>query len=296
MAWVDGFQILKSDVRYVGKDLSRPECIVAERDGTLWISDDRGALTKIDSSGGQSMLGQIGGAPNGVAMDRSGNFAIANVADGTVYRLYRDGRHEEVLSEVDGVAINESANFVCFDSQARLWITVSTRAVPRSEAIAVPRPDGYIILVDEKGPRIVADGLMFTNELRLDADEKFVFVAETTAGRVSRYPLNDDGSLGARQTYGPDQLADAALIDGICFDADGNLWITEINRNGLLLLTPEGEVRTVFEDPSGETILFPTSITFGGPNLRTAYVGSLKMDRLAVFDSPVAGLPLSHWR
>jgi gluconolactonase len=295
VGWTDEFLVSKADVRYVGKDLSRPECIVAQRDGTLWISDDRGALTKIDPDGHQSMLGQIGGAPNGLAMDRSGNFVIANVADGTVYHMKRDGSHTVILSEVEGVSINESANFVCFDSQDRLWITVSTRAVPRSEAIANPRPDGYIILVDEKGPRVVADGLMFTNELRLDADEKSVYVAETTAGRISKYPLNHDGSLGTRQIYGPEQLAENALIDGICFDVEGNLWITEINRNGLLILTPEGEVKTVFEDPTGETIFFPTSITFGGPDLKTVYVGSLKMDELAVFQSPVAGLALSHW-
>ena len=295
MNWTDNYQLSKANVRYIGKDLSRPECIVAERYDTLWISDDRGALTKIDPTGRQSMLGEIGGAPNGLAMDRSGNFVVANVADGTVYQLNRDGSHSVILSEVDGVAINESANFVCFDSQDRLWITVSTRAVPRSEAISNPRPDGYIILVDDKGPRIVADGLMFTNELRLDANEEFVYVAETTAARISKFPLNPDGSLGTRQIYGPDQLADDALIDGICFDVEGNLWITEINRNGLLVLTPDGDVKTVFEDPTGEMIFFPTSITFGGPDLKTAYVGSLKMDKVSVFDAPVAGLALSHW-
>lgn len=295
MGWTDDFQVVPGDVSYLGDKLSRPECIIAERDGTLWISDDRGAMTKIDAQGNQSMLGRIGGAPNGLAMDRAGDFVIANVADGTVYKLFRDGSHEVVLREVDGVDINESANFVCFDSKDRLWVTVSTRAVPRSEAIENPRPDGYIILIDEDGPRIVADGLMFTNELRLDAAEKFVYVAETTAGRISKFPLHDDGTLGERQIYGPEQLAENALIDGICFDVEGNLWITEIRRNGILILTPQGEVRTVFDDPEGSTILFPTSITFGGPDLKTVYVGSLKMDRISVFKSPVAGLPLSHW-
>ena len=43
----------------------------------------------------------------------------------------------------------------------------------------MPRPDGYIVLLDEKGARIVGDGIYFTNEIRLDAKEEFLYVAET---------------------------------------------------------------------------------------------------------------------
>ncbi|MGH8703061.1 MAG: hypothetical protein ACREVR_18060 [Burkholderiales bacterium] len=37
------------------------------------------------------------------------------------------------------------------------------------------------------------------------------------------------------------------------------------------------------------------SVTFGGPDLRTAYIGSLMGTRIASFRSPVAGLPMVHW-
>jgi hypothetical protein len=46
-------------------------------------------------------------------------------------------------------------------------------------AAAMPRPDGYIVLLDEKGARIIGDGIYFTNEIRLDAKEEFLSVAET---------------------------------------------------------------------------------------------------------------------
>ena len=38
------------------------------------------------------------------------------------------------------------------------------------------------------------------------------------------------------------------------------------------------------------------SIAFGGPDLKTVYLGSLAGTTLPWFRSPVAGLPLSHWR
>ena len=37
------------------------------------------------------------------------------------------------------------------------------------------------------------------------------------------------------------------------------------------------------------------SITFGGADLRTVYLGSLRGTRIPYFRSPVAGLPMVHW-
>ena len=37
------------------------------------------------------------------------------------------------------------------------------------------------------------------------------------------------------------------------------------------------------------------SVTFGGPDLKTVYLGSLMGSRLPSFRSPVAGLALTHW-
>jgi hypothetical protein len=37
------------------------------------------------------------------------------------------------------------------------------------------------------------------------------------------------------------------------------------------------------------------SITFGGQDLKTVYVGTLKGTTIPYFTSPVAGLPMVHW-
>ncbi|MEZ5582372.1 MAG: hypothetical protein R3F37_06035 [Candidatus Competibacteraceae bacterium] len=74
-----------ADLQIVGRDLQQPESVIAEPDGTLWVSDKRGGVTRIDSTGAQTVLGQIGGEPNGLAMDRQGNLWVANLADGCLY-------------------------------------------------------------------------------------------------------------------------------------------------------------------------------------------------------------------
>jgi hypothetical protein len=37
------------------------------------------------------------------------------------------------------------------------------------------------------------------------------------------------------------------------------------------------------------------SVTFGGPDLTTVYIGSLKGSRIPYFQAPVPGLPMVHW-
>jgi len=39
-----------------------------------------------------------------------------------------------------------------------------------------------------------------------------------------------------------------------------------------------------------------SSLAFGGPDLRTAYLGCLVGDRIARFAAPVAGAPPAHWQ
>jgi gluconolactonase len=297
MADIDGFQVALSELGYTGHDLSRPECIVAQPDGTLWVSDNRAALTRIAPDGTQQRIGAIGGAPNGIAMDGRGRICIANIDDGKVYRLEQDGRHEVLLERIDDGPLG-AVNFVMFDEQDRMWITVSTRTEPRSRAIAESIPDGYVLRIDREGeaPRRIASGFRFTNEVRIDAAQRYLYVAETAIGAVTRLPLRADGTAGDPEAFGPRPLFPGAKVDGITFDADGNLWVTEITRNAIFVLRPDGGLHEVVSDPDGRALVLPTSITFCGPDLRTVVVGSLKMDRLATFRSPVPGAPLRHWK
>ncbi len=89
-----------------------------------------------------------------------------------------------------------------------------------------PTPDGYVILLDEKGPRIVADEIASCNEVRLDAEGRFLYAVETLKGRIIRFPVRPDGSLGDREVFGPDGLGPGVFLDGFTFDAEGNIWLS----------------------------------------------------------------------
>jgi sugar lactone lactonase YvrE len=212
-------------------------------------------------------------------------------------------------------------NFVLRDSKNRIWLTVSTRIKNWMRAMSPKVADGYIALADEKGIRVVADGFRFTNEIRLDAKEEYLYIVETTGQCISRMKVAADGSLSRREVFGPSKLGRFGFPDGIAFDAHGNLWGTLVMSDQLFFLTPEGDFH-IFLDDGNETAslamekafvedrLTPemmlnaggtiapwfASVTFGGPDLRTAYIGSLKGTRIPYFKSPVPGLPMVHWR
>jgi sugar lactone lactonase YvrE len=329
-----GWQVDRSLIRNVGVGLQRPECILAERDGTLWTADARGGVMRIASDGSQTLIAQqptegvqasvapekllMGGTlPNGLAFDRDGNILIANFGTDAIELMTRSGQSRLLYDAIDGQPLGKT-NFVLSDSKGRIWFTVTTRLSPWTRSINEKVADGYVGLIDGNGIRIVADGFMGTNEIRMDAKEEWLYVVESNGRRISRLRVNADGSLTDREVFGPSDLG--GIPDGFAFDAYGNLWITLIMSERLVALTPEGDLLTLLDDGDpakvaafdrhfhsgtmtpevmasckGTLAPWMASVTFGGPDLRTVYLGSLMGDTLPSFAAPVAGLPLSHW-
>jgi gluconolactonase len=215
----------------VGHDLSRPECILAERDGSLWAADSRGGVMHIRPDGSQRFIGQAASGasdllqetlPNGLAFNRAGDILIANFGTDALEIMTRGGDSRVLCDSIEGQPLGK-VNFVLRDSRDRLWITISTKIDPWSDAICNQTDDGYIAVIDAHGPRIVADGLCFANEIRFDATEEWIYVAEICARRITRFHVTPDAALTDREVYGPSSLG-SGTIDGFAFDAYGNLW------------------------------------------------------------------------
>ena len=332
---IDGFTLSESDFSFIGQDLQRPECILAEPAGDLWVADSRGGVVHIKPDGSQRIITQShmadafatadeatkfidGTLPNGLAFARNGDILISNFGTDCLERMTRTGETTVMFDSVDGERIGK-VNFVCRDSKDRVWITVSTMIHDWPKAISPNIADGRVLLYEEgKGVRIVADGIHFANECKLDANEEYLYVAQTAGRSVVRFRIGPDGSLSDREIFGP---ADhGRMIDGIAFDSYGNLWGTHVFTDAIWALTPEGELRFIFDDSTPEEVkrlddafqadkvdadtllscggklaTWCASLTFGGPDLRTVYVGHLRQTRLPYFTSPVSGLPMVHW-
>ena len=304
----------------VGHDLSRPECVLCTSDGAVFVSDWRGGVTRIESDGRQTSLLARSQAlkPNGIAMQPNGRFLVAHLDDheGGIFELAGDGTTRPFLLQVDGRAL-EPTNFVLTESDA-VWITVSTRHVPRHPARCRNVADGYVVRVDGRGPRIVADGIAFANECRVDAQRRWLYVNETYGARVSRFAIGADGDLGARETYV--QFGHDVFPDGVTIDVDGALWITSVYSNRLLRVAPDRSVDVLLDESDATfvrmfvmdvdrgdmaepgPIAVPwrmygnlSSCAFGGAAADQLYLGCLLDSRIYRADAGVRGLLPFHW-
>ena len=259
-----GFQVDRTDIQYIGYDLQRPECILAERDGTLWSADARGGVVKISPDGSQEIIAQSyekafesasddasrfteGTLPNGLAFAENGDILISNFGTDSLEVMTRSGSTRVLYDRIDGEPIGK-VNFVLRDSQNRVWLTISTRIKNWMKAISPNIADGYIALADSRGLRIVADGFRFTNEIRLDAREEYLYIVETCGQRITRMRVGPDGSLTNREIYGPAKLGRYGFPDGIAFDAYGNLWGTLVMVDQVFAITPDGDFHIVLDD------------------------------------------------
>ena len=261
--------------------------------GEILVSDGRGGVSRINTDGTCTHLPCPGGATNGVAQGRDGALTLAGIDTGSVHRLHLDGTASLLLDQFHGKPLG-AANFPYFDPKGGLWVTISTRTVPRMRAIEAPIPDGYLLKIEPDGPRLVAAGLCFANEIRFDPAMAYLYLAESARGRVLRMAMQEDGTLGAPCPFGPDPLFAGAVVDGLAFDVEGGLWVTEVTRNAIYRLDRDGTPSCMFEDPEGMLLDFPASIAFGGAGRRTAYIGSIRMDHILQFHSPVAGASMWH--
>jgi sugar lactone lactonase YvrE len=254
-----------------------------------------------------------------LAFARNGDILISNFGTDCLEVMTRNGQTKVLADSIDGLPIGK-VNFVLRDSRDRIWVTISTKIKNWMHALRTDLPDGYIALYEKGAFRVVAEGFHFTNEIRFDAEERYLYIVETTGGCISRMRADGKGNLSRREVFGPASLGKGAWPDGIAFDTYGNLWGTLVYSDKLFVLTPEGHQRLLLDegDPKKvealeqaffknhvtEDVLFPTgqgiapwmaSVTFGGPDLRTVYVGSLKGNRIPYFRSPIPGLPMVHW-
>jgi sugar lactone lactonase YvrE len=312
---------------FLGTGLVRPECVLATAAGDLYSADWRGGVAHLQPDGTQTLYGGAtadlpeGARPNGIALERDGSFLFANLGSeiGGVWRIDRRSQISPVLTEVDGASIPPS-NFVVRDELGRLWLTVSTRVAPRSLDYRRSAKTGFIVLLDERGARIVADGLGFTNECAIDPTGRYLYVNETYARRLSRFPLRPDGELGPKEVV--TEFGRGQFPDGMAFDVEGQIWIAGIISNQLMRVDPaSGRVTVMLEDSDAEHVAWVetayeanelgrphmdrvesrmlrniSNVAFGGPDLRTVYCGCLLGDAIAAVPMSVAGVPPVHWR
>ena len=310
------------DLEFVGEHLERPETVLATRSGDIFMPDKRGGISVVRADGRTELIlarnAPAGFLPNGFALLPDRSFLIADLGNGGVWHMSQDGHLTPRLMEIDGRPL-EPTNFVGIDALGRTWVSVSTRLVPREQSMRKGHADGYIIVIDDAGARVAAEGIGFTNEAIVDPTGKWLYVNETIARCTSRFPIAADGSLGRREVFA--QYGAGTWPDGFAFDAEGGVWIVSVVSNRVIRAAADGTQHLILEDVDPDHLKVCeeafqngtynrkdhldsggrrrlgnlSGIGFGGPDLKTVYLGSLFGRQIATFRSPIAGAKPVQW-
>jgi sugar lactone lactonase YvrE len=319
-AWGVSVEVVHiDDLQAIGHGIERPEQVLVARDGGVYGSDKASAVARVLPNGGLERMGQAGGEPNGIALNRNGHFLIANFGLGALQDLDPEtGELRLVVHGRVGKLSLQWINYVLVDSAGALWVSVCAQNPDLRHTIAHGTPEGYILRLSPPDfhAEVVAEDVNFPNCMALDRNEEYLYVVRTLRADVVRFARRGTG-LGPEEVFSPplggrrddeygehvkELIADRAvtrrwgMADGCAFDAEGNLWVTLARANRVVAIAPDRGVVVIAEDPEGVLLSGPTSVAWGGSDMRDVYIGSLETPYILKGRSSIPGMPMVHQR
>jgi len=299
------------DYELIASGLKFPEGPIAMDDGSVVLVEiARQTLSRVTPDGKIEVIAELGGGPNGAAIgpdgacyvcnnggfewhDRDGLLfpgeAPADYSGGRIERVdLKTGEVTELYREVDGNPLN-GPNDIVFDSHGGFWFTDLGKTRGRIKdrgGLYYAKPDGSMC-------KEVIFGLEAPNGVGLSPDEKTVYYADTTPGRLWAFDVVSPGEVAPQEGPLPARLIGSPeglnFFDSLAVDAEGNVCVATIFNGGITSFKPDGSgyEHFPFDD------LITTNICFGGPDLRTAYVTLSTTGRLVKCTWPRPGLALN---
>jgi sugar lactone lactonase YvrE len=259
--------------------------------GKLWFSDMQGfCVMTVDPAGNSEKIIAVKGSPSGLGWLPDGRLQVVSMLDRRLLRLDAAGLVE--VADLSHLA-SYHCNDMVMDSQGRAYIgnfgfDFAANAPVKPAEIVLVTPDGHA--------RVVAEDLLFPNGTVITPDGQTLIVAETFGHRLTAFDIESDGSLSNRRIWAS---LDGAFPDGICFDAQGAIWVAAPHPGAVMRVLPGGEMThriTVSTNPyacmlGGEdrcTLFVCTAGSAIPDAVRTEAGGKIEVFEVEV---PGAGLP-----
>lgn len=206
-----------------------PEDVVVDADGAIWTGTDDGAIMRIRPGSAPEVVANTGGRPLGLDVSRDGRLLICDSHRGLLRLDPATAVFETLVSEVAGRPLRFCSNVV-ESSDGTIYFTESTSRFHYEYykgSVLEARASGSLFRLGADGVvTTLACGLRFANGVTLTADESALIVAETTACRISRYPLTESG-VGE-----PVPLIEhlPGYPDNISTAPDGRIWVALVSE------------------------------------------------------------------
>ncbi len=298
--------IATESVEIFGKGVLEAEGVVIDKEGNAWGGGRNGKVYKVSPDDKVHEVAQLpsGSIPNGVTLDRAGNFVYCDLGKKAMMRLSPDGKVSMIADRAGTLALS-LPNFASYDAEGNLYVSnSSTQDISKVLAeLEKPAPNGALVRIRPDGRgEIVAEGIYFANGTAIDPKEDAVYVLESSRNDCLRIQIKKDGTFGKPEVY---SKAFPALPDGMAFDMDRNLYVTLpavaaggnlTPANQIIKVDTNGNWSVLIDDRAGTKLAFPTNCAFGGPGLQDLFIANLQGDHFGRVHTSFRGHPLYHQR
>lgn len=231
-------------------------------EGALWFSDIHAHKVYRFAGGKAEVTAEIGDRASGLGFLSDGSLLVVSMLDRKLIAVGRDGQ-QRTYADVSHLSRN-FINDMVVDAQGRAYVGSRNGGTPASKS------DSLILALPDGTSSVLLDDMVSPNGSVITRDGKYLIIAETAVGRLNRFALNADGTLGERTILC--ELA-GRHIDGICLDAAGGVWCGGGN-GGLFYVQPDGALGTVIDFPPDRMVL---ATALGGPDGRTLFLATVSM-------------------
>ena len=256
-------QISLHEFEIFAEGLDHPEGLAFDADGNLWTGGELGQIYKINRSGKVRTVATLGGFNLGLTFSARQELFVCNFKLGALIQLDRSGKTIRSWERAGRYRLR-TPNFSVFDRQGNLYF---------SDSGEFEQEDGFLLVLRANGKieQLLAR-LSFPNGLSLSADERTLYIVQSTKNNVLALPLLDTGAIGKPRVYAAGLRN---VPDGATLDADGNLYVTCYASHNVYRVTPAGKVSLFAWDPEGTMLASPTNAAFGGANFDEMYFANL---------------------
>jgi gluconolactonase len=248
------------------------EGVVFDHDGRGYISWGK-TITQFQLDGTNSTFA-VTGAPNGHKILADGTHLVCDASQHAVLRLDASGKPLEPASKECAGKPLRGPNDLTLDPQGGFYFTDPGES-GKDNLI------GTVHYVDPNGKtHLVALGLAFPNGIILTEDGKRLLVGESQFNRVLEYPVLLPGKVGPMKVFADLPKSDSGKWednqpDGMCLDAQGNLYVAHYGMKQVQVLDPQGKLIRQYDGGNQLT----SNVAFGGKNRNQLFVtGSIQAD------------------
>lgn len=214
--------------------------------GRLWFSDfhDR-VVRRADASGAVEVVLELDDSPSGLGWLPDGDLLVVSMVRRALLRV-AGGRAEPLVHADVAPRTRFRANDLVVDAGGRAYLSSFGFDL---EGGAAPEPTDLLRVDPDGSVHTAASGVVFPNGMVLTPDGRTLVVAETYAARLSAFDVAADGTLSGRRVFA--ELPGVAP-DGICLDAEGQVWVATARTPEVLRVADGGEVTARVSVGSGQ--------------------------------------------